>query len=333
MRQSDNATSSKKWLVRGGKLIYCSLESVALAFATPLRHFGGGVRLMDLWDKYQEFPPDFLSRYRDFALYDVFHHIKAILLYPLNCGCSKDCACEVTRAKIVLSLNVDIYNKARARQENPDRLHAMKYFFRIPDDGFFRKHYGECYPLWLIDEKFCEKSALNHFQIVGRLVWTLLRLARTYELSFYGEHRASLTEAVSIILGNAPLKGKKAKQEKAIYLCGEKGYTAHFNTYKPVCHLIAAFQHMEENNPCFSLADPQKIQELFNFSQGIRHKLLLVETPNVKEKSLFSEESFLSLPSWVYSDDILIPVKPFQNKLDDLTDYIKNHSIKCITTY
>lgn len=197
---------------------------------------------MNLWDKYQEFPPDFLSRYRDFVLYDVFHHIKAILLYPLNCGCSKDCACEATRAKIVLSLSVNLYNKARTRGENPDLLYAMKYFFKIPDDGFFREHYGECYPLWLIDEKFSEKSALNHFQIVGRLVWTLLRLARTYELSFYREHRASLTEAVSIILGKAPLKGKKAKQGKTAYLCGEKGYTAHFNTYKPVCHLIAAFQ-------------------------------------------------------------------------------------------
>ena len=44
---------------------------------------------------------------------------------------------------------------------------AMKYFFKIPDDGFFREHYGECYPLWLIDEKFCEKSALNHYNFVN----------------------------------------------------------------------------------------------------------------------------------------------------------------------
>jgi|GEM_PF-1640988 len=328
----DNATSSKKWLVRGRKLIYCSLESVALAFVTPLRHFMG-VRLMNLWDKYQEFPPDFLNRYRDFVLYDVFHHIKAILLYPLNCGCSKDCACEAARAKIILSLNVDLYNQARIRQETSDHLHAMKYFFKIPDDGFFREHYGECYPIWLIDEKFSEKSALNHFQIVGRLVWTLLRLARTYELSFYREHRASLTEAVSIILGKVPLKGKKAKQGKTVYLCGEKGYNAHFNTYKSVCHLIAAFQHMEENNSCFSLTDPQKIQEFFNLSRGIQQKLLLVETPNVKEKSLFSEESFLPLPPGIYSDDIPISIMPFKDKLKEISDYIEKHAIRCVTAY
>jgi hypothetical protein len=288
---------------------------------------------MNLWDKYQEFPSDFLSRYRDFVLYDVFHHIKAILLYPLNCGCRKDCVCEATRARVVLSLNVDLYNKARIRQENPDRLYAMKYFLKIPDDGFFREHYGECYPLWLIDEKFAEKSALNHFQIVGRLVWTLLRLARTYELSFYREHRASLTEAVSIILGNAPLKGKKAKQGKTVYLCGEKGYTAHFNTYKSVCHLIAAFQHMEENNPCFSLTDPQKIQEFFNLSHGIQQKLLSVKTPNIKEKSLFLNESFLPIPSWAYSDDIPISIIPFRHKLKEITDYIEKHAIKYETTY
>ena len=220
---------------------------------------------MNLWDKHKEFPPDFLTQYPDFVLYDVFHQTKALLLYPLNCSCKENCMCEAIRAKIVLSLNVDLYNKARLRQETPDRLYAMKYFFKIPEDGFFRKHYGECYPLWLIDEKFCEKSALNHFQIVGRLVWTLLRLAKTYELSFYQEHRASLTEAVSIILGKVPLKGKKAKQEKAVYLCGEKGYAAYFNTYKSVCHLIAAFQYMEENNPCFLLNDLQKIQDFLIF--------------------------------------------------------------------
>ena len=48
---------------------------------------------------------------QDFVLYDVFHNIKAHLLYPLNCGCGEDCLCEATRAKIVLSLNVDLYNK------------------------------------------------------------------------------------------------------------------------------------------------------------------------------------------------------------------------------
>jgi len=74
-------------------------------------------------------------------------------------------------------------------------------------------------------------------------VWTLLRLATTYELSFYREHRASLTEAVSIILGKTPLKGKKAKQEKTIYLCGEKDYTAHYNTYKSV--------FLQKRNPSF----------------------------------------------------------------------------------
>lgn len=78
---------------------------------------------------------------------------------------------------------------------------------------------------------------------------------------------------------------------------------------------------MEENNPYFSLTDPQKIQQFFNLSRGIQQKLLSVETPNVKEKSLFSNESFLPLPSTVYSDHIPIPIIPFRHKLKEITDY------------
>src|SRR5688572_5192900 len=83
-------------------------------------------KIMNLWDKHQEFPADFLAQHHDFVLYDVFHQIKALLLYPLNCDCDENCACEATRAKIVFSLNVDLYNKARMTEENPDLLHVMR---------------------------------------------------------------------------------------------------------------------------------------------------------------------------------------------------------------
>jgi len=169
---------------------------------------------MTLWNQHKGFSIEFLAEHHDYVLYDVFHHIKAFLLYPLNCSCDGLCQCEALRAKVVLSLNVNLYNQAQERQENPDLLSAMRFFFKIPDDGFFRKHYGDAYPIWLIQKEFQEKEASNHFRIVDRLVWTLLRLAKTYELSEYGEPRASIKEAVQVVLGKTPLKTESQETGK-----------------------------------------------------------------------------------------------------------------------
>jgi hypothetical protein len=105
------------------------------------------------------------------------------------------------------------------QNDNPDYLHAMRYSYKIPDDAYFRESYGDGYPLWLIEERFREKSSQNHFKIVGRLIWTLLRLARTYELSPIDRlPLASLIEALNIILGTKPLKSKTVAQHNETYL-------------------------------------------------------------------------------------------------------------------
>src|SRR5579863_2407021 len=98
---------------------------------------------MMIWDKHKDFSPEFLAKHHDYILYDVFHHIKAFLLYPLNCSCEGHCRCATLREKIILSLNVDLYNQAQERQDHPDHLYAMKLLFNLPDESYFRRHYGE----------------------------------------------------------------------------------------------------------------------------------------------------------------------------------------------
>jgi len=280
---------------------------------------------MNLWDKHKEFPKSFLAQHRDLALYDIFHHIKALFLYPLNCDCEGSCKCKEIRAKIVFSLNVDLYNNARMNGTNSDYLHAMRYFYKIPDDAYFRESYGEGYPLWLIEERFREKRNQNHFKIVGYLIWTLLRLARTYELSPIDRlPLASLTEALNIILGKTPLKSKAGTQQTETYLCGEKKYLFYLNTYKPICHFIAAYQYTEEENPCFLFGDSVQIQSFLERSYWIRQKLLLIQTPNAKQKYLFAEDCLLPLPPWLKLDNISFPLEPFKDKLEEIIELIKN---------
>lgn len=270
---------------------------------------------MTLWDRYKAFSPDFLAQHHDCLLYDAFHQIKAHLLYPLACGCKTLCRCEALRDKIVLSLNTELHTRAEEQQESSDTLYAMRLLLKIPEDSFFKKHYGEAYPLWLIQERFHREETKKDFKIIGHLLWALFRLAKTYELSIFREPRGSLTEAVKMILGNTPLKTQAKKLEKEAHLCGEKAYGTKLNTYKSVCHFIAAFNLMEEREPSFSMPNPQQIKEFLNLSHWFREKLLSLQTPNIKDKSLFPEATLLPLPLWITPDEVHTPIDPFEDKL------------------
>lgn len=118
-----------------------------------------------------------------------------------------------------------------------------------------------------------------------------------------------------MILGNTPLKTQAKKLEKEAHLCGEKAYGTKLNTYKSVCHFIAAFNLMEEREPSFSMPNPQQIKEFLNLSHWFREKLLSLQTPNIKDKSLFPEATLLPLPLWITPDEVHTPIDPFEDKL------------------
>lgn len=276
-----------------------------------------------IWDTYKDFSSEFLNKHHDYVLYDVAHRIKAFLLYPPNCSCDGVCQCESLREKIVLSLNMDLLNQSQAKQISPDQLNAMKMIFKIPDDSYFKAHYTESYPIWLIKERLNQEDRKKNFKIVEKLVWGLLRLAKTYELSVYKEPRASINEAVEMIVGDIPLRTKTKKLDREPSLCGEKGYGVQLNIYKSVCHFLAAYEHMKEKNSSFSLNQPEHIEAFLSLSYWIRNKLLKLKTPNIKENSLFADKTLLSFPAWVNSEDIHVSIEPFEHKLQKINTSLK----------
>src|SRR3990167_1436127 len=96
-------------------------------------------------ESFENFSEEYLEKYLDVVLQDLFHHMQAFLLYPYA---EKS---EDMRQRIILSLSLDYYNKAN--DEDPDRIEAIKVLFQIPDDHSIRKRFSEAYPLWLIQKE------------------------------------------------------------------------------------------------------------------------------------------------------------------------------------
>lgn len=171
---------------------------------------------------YKNFPSEYLEDHQDILLYDIFHHLQAYLLYPPHCGCEGLCSWDEMRQKVILSLNMDFYDAAVERNENPDKLHAMRFLFDIPETSFCRLHYTKAYPSWLIHKELQKQEKENLYKSLEHLIWTLLRLARTNEASSFNTPWASLKGAIQLILGDMPLKMKNGA--KKTYFCGEKAY-------------------------------------------------------------------------------------------------------------
>lgn len=151
---------------------------------------------------YKNFPPEYLEDHQDVLLYDTFHHLQAYLLCPPNCVCEALCSCDEMRQRIVLSLNMDLYDGAVERNEDSDKLHAMRFLFDIPETVFCRLHYTKGYPSWLIHKELQKQEKENLFKSIEHLIWTLLRLAKTYETSVFNTPWASLNGAIQLILGD-----------------------------------------------------------------------------------------------------------------------------------
>jgi hypothetical protein len=271
-----------------------------------------------IWNTPPEITEAFLAEHHDYVMVDVFHRIKARLLYP--CGCRKPCGCEDLRARVVLTLNIGLYNQIEDCHQDQSLLSALKHFLQIPDDRFLRRHLERIYAPDFIVGEFQKKEAANHFRIVDRLVWALLRLGATYKKArYYRKPFTSLNEAVGIILGAGPLKSKRGEGKEA-YLCGEKGYIAHFKTYKAVCHFIAAFKIVDPAGEYlgFGLTEGAQILRFFQYAHKLKTELMALELRHRKEKNLFTQGSLIPLPDWVESDDIDITIEPFADRLQTL---------------
>jgi hypothetical protein len=269
---------------------------------------------------------EIFSDHTNTGIYAEFHQVLALLLFPPNGNQDASRSYKENRENVVLSLNVELYNNAQKENINPEDLRALRYFLKIPEDVFFREHYGEGYPLWLIKDDFKKRIEENHYRCVERLITTFLRLSETYKIVI-GEPRASLKEALETILGKTPLKAKSGNASNENYLGGEKMYAEHFATYKPVCHYIAALGELDKerggwNRSPVALSFSQ-IKSFFRLAHWFRTKLLELKTPNVKNNILFTEESLLNCPSWVESEEINLSFEAYRDKLEELEKSIQ----------
>lgn len=272
---------------------------------------------------YKNFPPEYLGDHQDILLYDLFHHLQAYLLCPPHCVCDGLCSCDEMRQKIVLSLNMDLYDGAVERNEASDKLHAMRFLFDIPETIFCRLHYTKGYPSWLIHKELQKQEKENLLKSIEHLIWTLLRLAKTYETSVLNTPWASLNGAIQLILGDTPLKTKNGPKKP--YFCGEKAYGKRLREYKPICHFIAAMEMVKKDSP---IDTATQIKRFLSISQWLKEKLLAVQTTNVKNEHLFLQENFFSLPVWLQLDNVDIPLEPFKDKLKEINNMIESEFAK-----
>lgn len=257
-----------------------------------------------IWKQHKEFSPEFLAEHHEFVVYDVYHHIKALLLFPLNCSCRKNCRCAKWREKIILALNTRLYNKALKTYETSERRRAMKALWGIPDSHSFRGPCPDAYPIWLVEKELKAREEADHFKIIDQLAWTLLRVGKTSEAYIRGPE-ASVNEAFTL-LKKAPQNTKLADLKQDERRCGKKEYEKQFKYYKSVCHFIAAFEMWKKEEPKLesylkgSLYLPLQLVERFlSLAHWFRKQLLSLKRPNVKENIFLREEDVCPLPSWV----------------------------------
>lgn len=262
---------------------------------------------------YKNFPLEYFADHQDILLYDVFHHLQAYLLYPPHCGCEGLCPCNKMRKKIVLSLNMDFYDTAVQRKEAKDKLHAMRFLFDIPETSFCRLHYTKSYPSWLIQQELGKREEVNLFKSIEHLIWTLLRLAKTHEVSSFNTPWASLKGAMQLILGDAYSTTNP-------YFCGAKAYGKRLRDYKPICHFITAMEMVKKDD---SISTPEQIKHFLSIAAWLKEKLIAVQTMNIKKERLFLEENFFSLPTWIQLEKVDLPLEPFEDKLKEINDMIE----------
>ena len=131
-------------------------------------------------------------------LYDTFHHIQALLLFPPNCSCDDACLCDEWREKIILSLNTSHYTRSLPGEKDPKLLSAMKFYLDIPDAHLFIELYEEAYPTWLIKKELKKREAEKPFRIVDRLVWSIFVLLKPIKPPYLIDRRRALEKSLGL---------------------------------------------------------------------------------------------------------------------------------------
>ncbi|OJW52789.1 MAG: hypothetical protein BGO67_10420 [Alphaproteobacteria bacterium 41-28] len=273
------------------------------------------------WKSYDIFSSMFLAEYHDTVLYDVLHQIVAFLLFPINCSCKTLCQCDDFRERVILTLNVTLYINDEKAKKSPAFLNNIRFLLRIPEPKHFRENFHKAYPLWLIKEDFRIRDKDNYFKGIESFVWKLLRSDNTDEtLPFRKSSAIAKEEKNETVLLRRPLKTNVIKFQKKDDSTSGKISEKRFDTYKSICHFIAAYEFMKREKGQewqFSLNQPDQVQRFLDIAYWFRKSLLSLKTGGDKENILFSEEDLVPLPAWVQDNEIDIPIEPFDNKVHE----------------
>ena len=249
-------------------------------------------------------------------LNDILHQVIAFIAFP-SLKYNQD-----QRKQVTLSLNLSYIGQLETQGVGQNRIETARALMQIPPDSYFQENWNQAYPLWFLEKEWSEKEAKNNFKIVDRLVWTSLRLGATYQLAF-DDRRASLNEAIQVIVGNTPLQSKQSTD----YLCGEKAYASHFKHYKPVCHFIAAFEYMKSEDSqlqsLLELKETPHIERFFSLFTWFRVELLLLANPNVKGKHLLKADELIEPPEFLAFEPIHLEVETIPEKEQELLKLLK----------
>jgi hypothetical protein len=101
----------------------------------------------------------------------------------------------------------------------------------IPDEDDLLQEWKEGIPLWPIEKDFNDQHRQQDFKRTGAMTWTLLRLKQTYARSWWREPRATISEALSILIGEAALK----KENKARWMT----YADHLGGKKELSNVLS----------------------------------------------------------------------------------------------
>lgn len=269
---------------------------------------------MILGERGKDFSEAFLKKHHELVLVSIAHHIQTFLLYPSIHEYSDP------REKVILTLSVNFYNKQRPnllkfiedKKEDPSILTAIAHLLGIPDETYLRETYSHAMSLGFIEESLKEKA--KDFKRIANMVWALLRQAETNN-TYHGQP-ASFNKAIERILGDSPLKQQNDALES--YLGGEKAYESSYKLYKSVVHFIAALGWLKIDPLSLGQKNPRKIEEFLKVAHWFRKNLLKITNPHQKRKELFLEDELIDLPAWIDSEDILIPIQPFEDEIQKM---------------
>ena len=121
---------------------------------------------------YKDLSPEAFTEYYDVLLFDIFHNVQALLLYPPPCSCEGSCLCDEMREKIVLSLNLSFLDNVIGKTKNSERFSMTNSLLEIPEDSAFMDIFVHGYPTWLTKEELKKKEESGLFRNIADLVWT-----------------------------------------------------------------------------------------------------------------------------------------------------------------